>query len=136
MIIEEKCFSRHILSTDQISLLIPFTSWDIWKYCVVIICCSVYDTINFEINLSLLNKPFFYITKNSKQKCKYFKNRKCFQHETKNICYHFNGFSVVRNCLRPDSGLLNWKQKETNHNIVRQMSGKCISWNQLSIFFS
>ena len=74
--------------------------------CIVIICCSVCNVINFEINLSLLIKPFFYITKKSIQKFKYFKNKKSFSHEIKSIFIIFKGFSVVRNCLRPESGRL------------------------------
>ena len=37
--------------------------------CTAIICCPVCDDINFHIiNLSFLIKPFFYITKKSRQK--------------------------------------------------------------------
>ena len=39
--------------------------------CIVIVCCPVFDVINFEINRSFFFKPFFYITKTSEQKCKY-----------------------------------------------------------------
>ena len=42
----------------------------------VIICCPVCTVINFEINLSCLIKSFIYITKKSRQKCKYLKNEK------------------------------------------------------------
>ena len=45
---------------------------------IVTICCLVCDVISFEINLSILIKPFFYITKKSEQKCKYFKNERAF----------------------------------------------------------
>ena len=40
------------------------------------------DVINFELNLSFLIKPFFYITKKSRQKFKYPKSEK--SHEKKN----------------------------------------------------
>ena len=46
--------------------------------CIVIIWYPVCDIINFEIKHSFLIKPFFYITKNSGQKCKYLKNKKSF----------------------------------------------------------
>ena len=36
--------------------------------CIVIICFLVSDVINFEINLSFLIKPFFYMTKKVKTK--------------------------------------------------------------------
>ena len=57
--------------------------------CIVIICCPVCDVIYFQINLSFLIKPFFYITKKSGQKCKYLKNEKSFKHEIKTIFHHF-----------------------------------------------
>ena len=45
----------------------PTSSMD--TSCIAIICCSVCDVKNFEINNSFLTKPFFHITKNSGQKC-------------------------------------------------------------------
>ena len=45
---------------------------------IVIICCPTWDVIYFEINLSFLIGPFFYITKKSRQKFKYLKNEKSF----------------------------------------------------------
>ena len=59
--------------------------------CIVIICCPVYDVINFVINHSFLIKPFFNITKKSVQKCKYLKNEKSFEmkYEMKSIFHHF-----------------------------------------------
>ena len=53
-------------------------SWEIGQTCIVIIRCPVSDDINFENNLNFLAKPFFYITKKSGQKCKYFKNETSF----------------------------------------------------------
>ena len=47
--------------------------------CTVIVCYPVCDVINFEIYLSFLFKPFFYLTKNSEQKLKYLKNDKIVQ---------------------------------------------------------
>ena len=41
----------------------------------MIACC---DVINFEINLIFLIKPFFYMTKKSRQKLKYLENDKSF----------------------------------------------------------
>ena len=45
---------------------IAFTSWDIWQMFIVIVCKC--DITNFEIYLGFLDKPFFYMTKNSEQK--------------------------------------------------------------------
>ena len=47
-------------------------------YCIIIICCPVYNVTNFEINHSYLIDLFFYLTKNLGQKCKYLKNEKSF----------------------------------------------------------
>ena len=44
------------------------------RMCIVVIFCPACGAIKFEINLKLLIKSFFYITKRSKQKCKYLKN--------------------------------------------------------------
>ena len=45
---------------------------------IVIITFPVCDVMNFEIFLSFLIRPFFCITKLSKQKVKYLKNGKGF----------------------------------------------------------
>ena len=42
------------------------------------ICYPVCDVMNFEINHSFLIKPFFQITKNAVQKCKYINKEKSF----------------------------------------------------------
>ena len=46
--------------------------------CIATVCFPYCDTINFEINLVLLIKPFFYMTKRSGQKFKYLENEKSF----------------------------------------------------------
>ena len=38
--------------------------------CIVMICSSVFDLINFEINLSFPIKPFYYMTKKIGKKYK------------------------------------------------------------------
>ena len=58
--------------------LIDFTSWDLGDMCVAIICFPGCDVINFEINLIFLTKPFFYMTKKSRQRFKYLENKKSF----------------------------------------------------------
>ena len=45
---------------------------------IVVICFPVYDVVNFEINLSFLIKPIFYMAKKSGQKFKYLKSEKGF----------------------------------------------------------
>ena len=52
----------------------------LFNMCILIIYCSLFDVMNFEMHLTFAIKPFFYITKKSGQKCKYLKNQKNFQH--------------------------------------------------------
>ena len=51
---------------------------------------------NFEIKPIFPIKPFFHLTKKSKQKFKYLENEKSFESEIKRP-------SVAKNCLRPES---------------------------------
>ena len=44
--------------------------------CIAAVCEPGQDVINFEINLTFLIKPFFYMTKKSKQIFKYLENEK------------------------------------------------------------
>ena len=46
--------------------------------CSILVYCLFCDVIDFEINLSLLIKLFFYITKKSWEWLNYLKNEKCF----------------------------------------------------------
>ena len=71
-----------------------------WNICIVIIWCPAYDVISFEINHNFLIKPFFYITKKSRQKSKFLKNEKSFSHETKSFFHHFKRAFNCQNCLR------------------------------------
>ena len=58
--------------------LVAFTSWDIGRYvhcnCLLTRC----NVMNFEINLTFLNKPFFNMTKKLWQTFKYLENEKSF----------------------------------------------------------
>ena len=66
--------------------------------CIATVCFPGFNAINFEIELTFLIKPFFYMTKKSRQKFKYLQSKKC---EIKRII--FERLSVARNCLRPES---------------------------------
>ena len=55
---------------------------------IAIICFSGCSFIKFEINLISLTKPFFYLTKKSRQKFKYLENES-FKGEIKSIFYQF-----------------------------------------------
>ena len=59
------------------------------KMCIAIVCFPGCDAINFEMNLIFLIKPFFYISKKSRQTVKYLENEKSFQGEMKNIFHYF-----------------------------------------------
>ena len=86
--------------------------------CIVIICCSVCEVINLEINRSPLIKPFFYITKKSRQKYKYIKNEKSFYHEIKSIFHHFQRdfIEVNRNkFLKGESPTLSYGKTQNSH---------------------
>ena len=73
----------HVTLTDQISLSDCICFWEILDNMFIAIACFPgCDVINFEINLIFLTKAFFYVTKKLRQK-------------------------IVKNCLSPDSALLN-----------------------------
>ena len=69
--------------------MIVFTSCDMENMCVVVICFPGCDVINLEINLIFLIKPFFFMSKISRQKFKDLDNEKSFRGEIKSI---FNRF--------------------------------------------
>ena len=75
--------------------------------CIAVDCEPVCDVIKPETNLIHLIKPFFYITKKSKQKFKYLEIETSFKGEIKSSIFHiFKGFSNTKNCLRPESASL------------------------------
>ena len=80
MIFREKCFSRYIILTDEISLSDCPYFLRYWAISVLQLLFSFqgHDVINIEINLIFLIKPFFNMTKKSRQKFKYLENKKCF----------------------------------------------------------
>ena len=56
---EGKYFSHYICKFSKLYCLIVFRSYEILgNICVKIICCTVCDIINFEINLSFLMKSY------------------------------------------------------------------------------
>ena len=46
--------------------------------CITTVCYPCCEVTKFEINLIFLIKPFWYMTKKSRQKLKYLENKKCF----------------------------------------------------------
>ena len=71
--------------------------------CITIVCYPCCDVIKFEINLIFLIKPFYYMTKRSRQKLKYLEKGKSFWGEIRSI---FQSLSAAKNCLRPESAPL------------------------------
>ena len=56
---------------------------------IAIVCWSGCDVMKFEINLIFLIKSVCYVTKKSRQKFKYFENKKSFWGKLKIIFHHF-----------------------------------------------
>ena len=87
--------------------LIVLTSWDI-RQDVEYVCNCLSPRLqyhNFEISLIFLIKPFFYMTKTSRQTFKYLENEHRFSDEIKSIFHNFwviqllKVVSVLRVCL-------------------------------------
>ena len=74
--------------------------------CIAIVCSPVCDAINFKIDLIFLIKPFFFKTKNTKQKIKNLENEKSFLDKTKSNVQHFQKTFSCQS-LRPESAPLN-----------------------------
>ena len=108
MIFQEKYFSCYALLTNQISFpdcLYVLRYWLI--YVLQLFVNPSCNVINFEINLILLTKSFFDLTKNSRQKFKYFENEKSFEGEIKRVFFIiFKGISVAKNILGLESARL------------------------------
>ena len=86
-----KNISHIIYFIDWLSLIFKM----LVNICTVIIFCPVCDVTNFKINLTLLVKLLFYITKKSGQKYTYLKNGKSFQHEIQSIFHQFFHLKVL-----------------------------------------
>ena len=71
---------------------------------IVIIIHPVYDVKNFVIKQSFLIKPFSYITKKSGQNLNVSRKKIAFNMKNKGFFIIFKGLSIVRKCLRPESG--------------------------------
>ena len=56
-----------IINWRNIVSWLPLLLYILGNMYIVTISCPVCDAINFEINLSFLRKPFFYITKKSRR---------------------------------------------------------------------
>ena len=92
------------ISWPNFIVRLPFLFEILGNICIAVVCFPGCHVIIFDILVLFLIKPFFYITKNSRQKFKYLENKKSFQGEIKNIFLSFfKGLSDITNFLRPES---------------------------------
>ena len=88
-------FSRKLFHTlgsinwPKFIVWLPFLLEILDNMCITIVCLPVCDVIKFETTLNILIKPFYYITKKSRQKPKYLVNKKSFWGEIKSIFPQF-----------------------------------------------
>ena len=75
--------------SDQMSLSGCLKFDILGNMCIAIVCFTVCDVINFKVDLTFLIKPFFCMTKKSRQKLSYLGNKKRFQGKIKIIFHHF-----------------------------------------------
>ena len=61
-------FMLHSISWPNFPVWLPLLLEILSNMCILIICFTVYDAINFEFKFSFLIKPFPYMTKMSGQK--------------------------------------------------------------------
>ena len=73
------------------------------KMCIVIICFPVCEVMHFEINLSILIKPFFTSPKRQNKKRNTFRIKRTFNIKQKAFFIILKGFLAARDCLRHKS---------------------------------
>ena len=109
MIFKEKYFSCYVLLTN-----FNYSNFIVWLFflheilghiCIIIICFSVCDVINFEIKLSY-QVFFLYDQKSLNKYLNIFRTKRVFEMRWKVFFIIFKGFSVAKDCLRPESGPL------------------------------
>ena len=90
-------FSAHLAYdfSRKMFLMLCFINWPkfiLWlslllaifsNMCIATVFFPAWGTINFEINLVFIIKPFFFMTEKSRQNFKYLDNKKSFKDETK-----------------------------------------------------
>ena len=100
--------------------------------------------IIFEIIRIFLIKPFFCMTKKSRQNFKYLENEESYRGKTESIFIIFKRISVPKNCLRPESApftgkhlnlfflrkLQAWRTKK------KETSTQGFSWENCKIFIN
>ena len=84
---------------------LPFLFEILDNICFAVVCFPGCGVTDFEINHIILTKPFFYMTKKSRQKFQYLENEKRFQDEKK----HFS--SIVKGFHQDKKNCELWKYK-------------------------
>ena len=79
----------HSINWPSFIVWLPLLLEILGNMCITFVCYPGCDVIKYEINLIFLIKPFWYITKQSRQKLKYLENGKSFWGEIKSIFHHF-----------------------------------------------
>ena len=110
MIFQKKYISCYILLTDQISLSDCLYFLRYWAICVLQLLANQAVTTK-NLKPVFLIKPFWYMTKKSRQKLKNLENGKSFWGEIKSFFIIFKELSVAKSCLRPYSAPLGLFEK-------------------------
>ena len=99
--LRKKFFTLYFINWTNFVARFPILLETLGNMRIEIICFSACGVINFEINHSFFIKPFLHIDKKSGQKCKISRMKK-----NKAFFIIFQGLSIAKNFLRPDSGSL------------------------------
>ena len=73
--------------------------------CIAVVCFPVCAVVNIKINLTFLIKLFFYMAKRW-NKLKILRTKRTFKVRPKAFFINFKGFSVTKNCFRPETAPL------------------------------
>ena len=95
-------WSVTIIVLDQIGILIQYSivlysiNWSKFIACIPIVCFSGCDVMNFQIDLIFLIKPFFYMTKKSRQKLKALRTKRALKVKKKHFSSFLKGFQLPK----------------------------------------
>ena len=95
-------WSVTIIVLDQIGILIQYSivlysiNWSKFIACIPIVFFSGCDVMNFQIDLIFLIKPFFYMTKKSRQKLKALRTKRALKVKKKHFSSFLKGFQLPK----------------------------------------
>ena len=96
-------FMLYSINWPNFIVSIPLFLEILENMCITFVCWPGCEVIQFEINLIFLIEPFCYMTKKSRQKCKYLEKKKSFWAKIKAFFIICKGLSIAKNCLWPES---------------------------------